>query len=130
MDSFKLQNRINYELEFSELKDLDIFISYNDCNVFLKIFYKNLDIVINGYGYPFYPPEVLINNIPYREYILSNYSILNKENWCPCLPCGIAIILKEISKVMIARKKPMLEIFSRVIKRKYLNYDVPIEEFL
>jgi hypothetical protein len=96
----------------------------------MKIFYKNLNIAINGYRYPFYPPEILINNIPYKEYILSNYSILNKENWSPCMPCGIEIILKEITKVMIARKKSILGIFTRVIKRKYLNYDVPIEEFL
>lgn len=115
-------------MEFSELKKLNIEVFYNDRNVFLKIFYKNLDIVINGYGYPFYPPEVFINNVPYREYTLSNYSILNKENWCPCV--FIQTVLKEITKVMIERKKQILEIFSRVIKRKYLNYDIPIEEFL
>ena len=115
-------------MEFSDLKYLNIDVSYENSNVFLKIFFKNLDIAINGYDYPFYPPEVFINNIPYREYILSNYSILNKENWYPCV--FIQTILKEISRVMIARKKSILEIFSRVIKRKYLNLDIPIEDFL
>ena len=80
MNSFKLQNRINYELKSTILKNLDVNVIYSGRDVFLKFKYKNLDITLNGYSYPFHVPEILINDINYKKLLEFNCN----NNICLC----------------------------------------------
>jgi hypothetical protein len=97
--------------------------------------------------YPFYPPAVYINYLPYDKYkntdspyfinSLLKYknfhcfcceSILNKNKWSPHYQ------LKSIIEEFIEYKNICIEISHRtivdVIKRKYLNKDINIIEWL
>ncbi len=111
-----------------------------------KYKYNNYSFIIN-HNYPFQPPELLINNIPYKKFLINStikyrqlftkmsglvclccQNILSKEKWSP----GYTLIhvVNEINLFRTYKKNIVNKIMADKIKKKYLISDIDIDSWL
>ena len=113
-------------------------IEYFDEYIKMEIFYSGINILFTfSRNYPFKPPIVKLNNIPYFKYLTFNFnriqcmcciSRLCLNNWCPAFK--LPTIIGDIYKTIHIKQQRTRLILIRVIKTKYLNQDIPLEDFI
>lgn len=146
---FSLERRINAELVCTNLQKYITNINYNTqdhVSILIKLQHnkQTLNVNLECFSYPFKSPIIIVNNIKYNELLqirneslrLINFmfshpqltSISKQYNWTPCY--DLNKIVNEIKYVINIKQKISWYIYAKVIKRTYLNMDIPIEEFL
>lgn len=153
----ELPDLMNYPITI-ELSDNIIYIKFVHKNINVVIYITNNypwkvpKIKLNNISYSNYiKSNILINkfmcldcNLLYSDYIklnLSNIHYLSGQN-NKCLHCKSVTnifnwyttrklyeVIDEIYKYIDYKQQSTIMIMIRVIKRKYLNYDIPIENF-
>jgi len=110
-----------------------------------KYKYSNYCFIIN-HNYPFHPPKLLINNIPYKDFFsrssrnrellkkmsglkcLCCYNILSRDTWSPAIT--LIKIIDEINLFRTYKRNVINKIMADKIKDKYLIDDIDIESWL
>lgn len=108
--------------------------------------YNNYCFILNN-NYPFNPPKLLINNIPYKDFLLKSsikyrnliinmsglkclccYNIMSREKWSPAMT--LINIIDEINLFRTYKRNIINKIIADKIKNKYLINDIDIESWL
>lgn len=145
---FSLERRINAELVCTNLQKYITNINYNTqdhVRISIKLQHnkQTLNVNLECISYPFKSPIITVNNVEYNELLqirneslrLINFmfshpqlaSISKQYNWSPCY--DLNKIINEIKYIINIKQKISWYIYAKVIKRTYLNMDIPIEEF-
>ena len=108
--------------------------------------YNNYCFIVN-HNYPFHPPKLLINNIPYKEFLTKGSNkyrelftkmsgliciccnnIMAREKWSPALT--LLNIIDEVNLFRTYKRNILNKIMLDKIKDKYLIADIDIESWL
>ena len=130
-------------------EEKNLLINYPDSQLNLYEDYGTIDIIIKeikihlrfSEDYPFKPPTIWLNNIPYLTYLRSMFYKKGVFNNCPCCSsvlCGANWvpfhqsfrILDEIKENITNKQRKIYLLLIKKLKDKYLISDIPIEEFI
>jgi len=108
--------------------------------------YNNYCFILNC-NYPFHPPKLLINNIPYKEFLINGSikyrelftkmsgliclccnNIMSREKWSPANT--LLNIIDEVNLFRTYKRNIVNKIMADKIKNKYLIADIDIESWL
>ena len=151
---FLLKRLLKESKNFSnKIISLSVNINNNNNNEYLvnlidnsNYKYNNYCFIIN-YNYPFHPPKLLINNIPYKDFLLNStlkyneilqkmsglkclccYNIMSREKWSPAIT--LLNIIDEVNLFRTYKRNIINKIMVDKIKDKYLISDIDIESWL
>ena len=113
-------------------------IEYFDDHIRLEIFYSGINILFTfGKDYPFKSPDIYLNNIPYLKYLAFKWngnpcmccvSKFCSNNWCPAFT--LPLIINDVYETIHIKQQKTRLLLINVIKNKYLNQDIPLEDFI
>ena len=149
LNNFVLKRLQKESKNFSKnFNSLSIICENNSENIIYKIFftdkinykYNDYCFIINN-KYPFTPPQLFINNISYKNFLIGStnnestiynkifikftglkclcYNILSEKTWSPI--CTLTDIINEVNLYRKYKKYIIYKILIDKIKNKYLN---------
>ena len=108
--------------------------------------YNNYCFILNS-NYPFNPPKLLINNIPYKDFLINDsikyrdlftemsglkclccYNIMSRDRWSPAVT--LLNIIDEVNLFRTYKRNIINKIMADKIKDKYLICDIDIQSWL